>query len=555
MARRSTFMRILTQHQREVDRSARVNARNKGRALREAERNRRSSERVLKTFERERSRQYIESREATTISMNTDLENSLHELTTLLQSALIKSSRIDFESLKSKPKTPSFLPGALAEEEPHVNRKQFAVPPLSVLMRLIPGAKRKHELAADDAKRRFALAVQHRDARERDREARLVVAKAAHESAAAAELAKSKELNAKVDEFQATFEAGDPHAVVEYFSLVLDSSVYPVDFPSHFRIAYVPESKQLVVEYELPTVDVIPDVKQFRYVKARDVIDESPRATTQIRSLYSQIICQLTLRTLHEIFESDSAEVIETVVLNGFVPTIDPATGQSVKPHLVTVRTAKKSFAALQLASVDPVACLKGLNAAVSRSPTELLPVRPIVEFNMVDARFVQESDVLGTLDKRPNLMELSPKDFESLITNLFTKMGLETRQTQASRDGGVDCVAWDSRPIFGGKVIIQAKRYKHTVGVSAVRDLYGTTQNEGASKGILVTTSGYGSASFKFAENKPLELLSGTHLLYLLAHHAGIEARIEAPEEWVDPIGDIASDELPETGPPVPST
>ena len=47
--------------------------------------------------------------------------------------------------------------------------------------------------------------------------------------------------------------------------------------------------------------------------------------------------------------------------------------------------------------------------------------------------------------------------------------MGLETPSTQASRDGGVDCVAYDPRPIFGGKVVIQAKRYKHTVGVSAV--------------------------------------------------------------------------------------
>jgi hypothetical protein len=35
--------------------------------------------------------------------------------------------------------------------------------------------------------------------------------------------------------------------------------------------------------------------------------------------------------------------------------------------------------------------------------------------------------------------------------------------------------------------------------------------QNEGASKGILVTTSGYGKSSFEFAAGKPLELLSGT--------------------------------------------
>src|SRR5258708_24678881 len=102
--------------------------------------------------------------------------------------------------------------------------------------------------------------------------------------------------------------------------------------------------------------------------------------------------------------------------------------------------------------------------------------------------------------------------------------MGLETRQTQASRDGGVDCVAFYNRPIFGGKVVIQAKRYKHTVGVSAVRDLYGTVLNEGASKGILVTTRGYGQASHEFANGKPLELFDGSHLLALLAEHACIE-------------------------------
>ena len=87
--------------------------------------------------------------------------------------------------------------------------------------------------------------------------------------------------------------------------------------------------------------------------------------------------------------------------------------------------------------------------------------------------------------------------------------------------------------------MVIQAKRYKHTVSVSAVRDLFGTVQNEGASKGILVTTSGYGQASFDFAAGKPLELFSGSNLLYLLKEHAGVEARIVMPEDWKDPLLD----------------
>ena len=72
------------------------------------------------------------------------------------------------------------------------------------------------------------------------------------------------------------------------------------------------------------------------------------------------------------------------------------------------------------------------------------------------------------------------------------------------------------------------------------MRDLYGTVQNEGASKGILVTTSGYGQASYEFAEGKPLELLSGPNLLYLLEEHANIKARITIPNEWQDPSIDL---------------
>jgi restriction system protein len=214
------------------------------------------------------------------------------------------------------------------------------------------------------------------------------------------------------------------------------------------------------------------------------------------------------------------------------VESVDRGTGRDVKTCVVTLRTTRDHFLQIDLRRVEPAACLKALNASVSKSPTELAPVRPVLEFSMVDKRFIEEVDVLSGLDQRINLMDLSPSEFEHLLSNLFSKMGLETRVTQASNDGGVDCVAFDPRPIFGGKVVIQAKRYKHTVGVSAVRDLYGTVLNEGASKGILVTTSGFGKAAEEFIQGKPIELLSGTNLLYLLAEHADVQAKIVMPDE-----------------------
>ncbi len=107
---------------------------------------------------------------------------------------------------------------------------------------------------------------------------------------------------------------------------------------------------------------------------------------------------------------------------------------------------------------------------------------------------------------------------------------GGEVKITQASRDGGVDAIAFDPDPIRGGKIIIQAKRYTNVVGVSAVRDLYGTVMNEGATKGILVTTSNYGNDAYEFAKGKPLTLMNGANLLFLLEKH-GHKARIDLKE------------------------
>jgi restriction system protein len=124
--------------------------------------------------------------------------------------------------------------------------------------------------------------------------------------------------------------------------------------------------------------------------------------------------------------------------------------------------------------------------------------------------------------------------DFEHLIRELFEKEfahdGVEVRVTQASRDRGVDALLFDPDPVRGGKYVIQAKRYSMTVDVSAVRDLYGTLLNEGANRGILVTTSGYGPDAYDFAKDKPLTLIDGPRLLHMLQKH-GYNFRVDLKE------------------------
>jgi restriction system protein len=139
--------------------------------------------------------------------------------------------------------------------------------------------------------------------------------------------------------------------------------------------------------------------------------------------------------------------------------------------------------------------------------------------------------DVLANLPPGENLAEMPWEDFEHLCRELFesafASSGAEVKVTRASRDQGVDAVIFDPDPLRGGKLVVQAKRYTNTVDVSAVRDLYGAVLNEGAMKGILVTTSHYGPEAYAFAKDKPLTLMNGGELLGLLERF-GYQYRID---------------------------
>jgi len=481
---------------------------------------------------------HLAAREDDVAERNVALQGHVEELEGLLTASL-KNAPYSFDFMRVNPELPTFAPGALANVEPLPDRDTFLPPALTAVKGLLPGAKKHQAALISQAEEIYQQAVRDHQAREAERTRRLALAEVEHKTKVDETKWQAEQSNAQIDDLERRYTNADPDAVSSFFADVVGSAYLPDSFPKDHRVAFSPASKQLVVELELPSLAAMPEIREYRYIKTKDEINSVALPAAQRRAMYTSVIAQLTLRTISEVIRSDAASIVESVVVNGHVRSIDTRTGNEIHPCIVTVRTTRDQLGNINLAQVDPADCLKGLNASLSRSPSELVPVRPILEFDMVDPRFIKETDVLSTLDTRPNLMELSPKDFESLITNLFEKMGLETRLTQPSRDGGVDCVAYDPRPIFGGKVVIQAKRYKNTVGVSAVRDLFGTMQNEGASKGILVTTSGYGQASHEFASGKPLELLDGANLLYLLKEHAEIDAKIEPPDDWVDPVLD----------------
>lgn len=347
-------------------------------------------------------------------------------------------------------------------------------------------------------------------------------------------LREQADYNLKIDKLEKEYLGKSPEAVTEYCELVLNNSVYPDSFVKDFQLEYNPENGILIVEYQLPPVEAFPKVKEVKYLSSKKELKEVYLPEAQVNRMYDDAIYKISLRTIHELFEADKVKALNAISFNGWVKAINKATGKEENNCILSLQVKQDEFLAVDLANVDPKTCFKSLKGVASSKLSSLTPVQPVLQISRVDKRFVEGYAVASSVDDTTNLAAMDWEDFEHLIRELFekefTSNGGEVKVTQASHDGGVDAVAFDPDPIRGGKIVIQAKRYTNTVGVSAVRDLYGTVMNEGATKGILVTTADYGPDAYEFAKAKPLTLLNGSNLLHLLSKH-GHHAKIDLKE------------------------
>ena len=490
--------------------------------------------------ERTQKKEHQESQKALAAERTAEAKAALEALENILAHTLGVSKVIDWESLKDRTDfpepAPTLEPASKAPPaEPDPKRYK---PDITFLDRFL-SSRRERKIA--DAARRYESArlawqkqMKRRAEDQRNREKQLDADVLEWKRSRDAFLSGQADSNAAVDQQREAYEARDPGAILDYCDLVLSNSEYPEWMPKEWDLDYNPENGILVVEYSLPSLDQIPRLSEVRYVQSRVDFAVKVLPDAQLRTLYDAVVYQIVLRTVHELLEADTVAALEAVVFNGRVTSVDPRTGHETTACILSLQAPRREFLAINLAHVAPKACFKALKGVGSSKLHSLTPMAPILQMRRDDGRFVSAREVANTLDDSVNLAAMDWEEFEHLVRELFerefTTSGGEVKVTQTSRDGGVDAIAFDPDPIRGGKIVIQAKRYTNTVGVAAVRDLYGTVMNEGATKGILVTTSDYGPDAYAFAKDKPLTLLNGANLLHLLGKH-GIRAKIDIHE------------------------
>ena len=251
------------------------------------------------------------------------------------------------------------------------------------------------------------------------------------------------------------------------------------------EVAYSPRGEQAVVRFELPPVDVVPMAESYMYVATTATLREKKLSAVQAEQLYRSVVSQITLLYMRDLFESDP--MLENVEqLAGHVHFINRATGQPEYPCLISIAVDRAKYVELNLRSVQPDACLRHLNALVSRHPHLVEPVTPVRDFDLARYSFVESVDLVASLDSRPDLTKMTPTEFEHFVRQLFEASGLEGWTTERTGDDGVDAVVTNRDPMIGGSTIVQAKKYSEVIGVSHIREHVGAMDEKRAGRESL---------------------------------------------------------------------
>ncbi|HEY0260905.1 MAG TPA: hypothetical protein VGC18_13760 [Lacisediminihabitans sp.] len=383
------------QHQRAVEAANRRAEQARNAAIRAQAASQRASEADRKRLEREAAAAHVAAMQAEVDENNADLASLYEDLDNLLKATLDVDDFVDLETLRQVVDHPPFdrvdLKVPIAPPIPIPDPAEPTRQPVEAPKGLF-GKKKKLEEAQAKAEaefvekwqswhqavealpaKRVGLIADH-EAAEAARAAALAAEEARYASECAEREKEASEHNASLDAFIANLGYGTVEAVREYVGIVLANSVYPEHFEVEHEPNFEPTTAELSLKVVVPGPDRIPTIKAYKYTRASDEITTVPLPQKDAKGRYANVVHQVALRTIHEVFEADRRNLIQAISLEVGTDAINPATGKQEYVPLVAVSASRDRFVEIDLSAVVPSATLEHLGASVSRSPFDLTP-------------------------------------------------------------------------------------------------------------------------------------------------------------------------------------
>lgn len=320
--------------------------------------------------------------------------------------------------------------------------------------------------------------------------------------------------NETLRERRRRYEAGEPDAVVDYCHMVLARSDYPDAYPRRVDIAFRDADRTLLVDFTLPPLASVPDVKEVVYDRAAEKFGVVRFDAHEREALHDALLYQIPLRTLHELFEADRVRAIARVAFNGW---LRPDDGDDA--CVCSIEVERATFEKVDLARVDAKECFRALGGRGWSERYALDAVAP-VEAEAGDRRG-DASETAPTLSVYggQGLDEMSIDDFEHLVRELveraFARDGESVSLARAA--GGVDAIVVgpSNRSV---RLVVHARRGAGAYNVETAEALASARAYERADRAVFVATGAASDQDHADANERGITLVDGSRLLGLLA-------------------------------------
>jgi len=196
--------------------------------------------------------------------------------------------------------------------------------------------------------------------------------------------------------------------------------VYPVLFYKDYSITYNNINNILEINYTLPNIDDIFNIKSIIQNPSKDDFKINYNTEKVQSEIYDNVIYQICFKSINEVFKADKNDFVECIVFNGYSKNIDKRDGLEKTVCIMSLQISKEDFNNINLSRINAKTCFKSFKGISAPELVTLTPVRPIIQLDKNDSRFVESYDVMDYVEDGYNLATMDWQDFENLVREIF---------------------------------------------------------------------------------------------------------------------------------------
>lgn len=210
---------------------------------------------------------------------------------------------------------------------------------------------------------------------------------------------KNAEFNQEIDNRHQLMQDGDQNEIVDFFTWVIEQDCeylqgYYVGFRNKKYLHYDPQLKLLAIDIEMPAKHRIPNVESFQYEEKKDNIKANKMKQADYKSFYNHVICDLTLRIICVVYESDEYSLVDRIVTNGYRIYLDWSRGKHINDCIISASISREEYDEIYLRNADGEEVIRRVSKNVPGDMTsELIRVKPLFDSGNLNVYYIKERD------------------------------------------------------------------------------------------------------------------------------------------------------------------